>query len=139
MSRNKKQREELRLRNLPLIKESLRYSQWANQNENKTENDKLLRDYCVKNNIRFKYRVPYYIKSNDGIIRQVILFPFIFVARRIALRFEDNPIYRMVKDSLPVDKDLEKSCLNSNGRKVYTLKSFNEELIEKIFKEEGLI
>lgn len=139
MSRSKAQREELRLRNLPLIKESLRYSQWANQNENKTENDKKLRDLCIKYKVRFKYRTPYYIKSKDGIIRQVLLFPFIFVSRRIAIRFEDNSIYQMVKNGLPVDKVLEKNCLNHNGRKVYTLKEFNESLILKIFKEEGII
>lgn len=139
MSRSKKQREELRLQNLPLIKESLRFSQWANQNENKTENDKKLRDLCVKHNIRFKYRTPYYIKSKDGIIRQVLLFPFIFVDRRIAIRFEDNPIQQLISTSIPVDKDLEKNCLNHNGRKVYSLKEYNESLLLKIFKEEGII
>lgn len=138
MSRSKKQREELRLRNLPLIKESLRYSQWANQNENKTENDKKLRDYCIKNNIKYKYRIPYYIKSKDGVIHQVLLFPFIFVKKRIAIRFEDSPIYQMVKTSVPVTKELEKACLNHNGRRVYTLKSFNEDLLNKIFKEHDI-
>lgn len=135
MSRSKKQREELRLQNLPLIKESLRYSQWANRNENKTENDKKLRDYCIKNGIRFKYRVPYYIKNKEGVIKQVLLFPFIFVSKRIAIRFEDDSIYQMVNYGLPVDKDLEKRCLNHNGRKVYTLKTFNESLLDKIFNE----
>ena len=120
--------------NMSIIADANRYSQWANMNVHKTENDRKMIDYCVEKGISFQFRKPYFIHDSSGKIQQYFLMPFIF-RKRIGIIFADSPNMVLKKGSWKVDLKVMKRVLSSKGRRLIVLPKFDKDTLDAIFGE----